>query len=187
MAEHSHEHQHHTSGQMGKHGRPYAKFWVNMVLGLVVMYFVMFSMIDGARDFRNNLNMLYMAVTMWAPMGIFMLATMPGMFPNRRLNLVLYGLFAVLTLGSFAGYPCSNRNRRSTVHRVYGPAPFGSDPHVPRGAALRSGTRQPMPSDFRWPARGDRADEPDCCTPSLRLAATTLAPRCAPAKLAAAM
>lgn len=102
MAEHSHEHQHHTSGQMGKHGRPYAKFWVNMVLGLVVMYFVMFSMIDGARDFRNNLNMLYMAVTMWAPMGIFMLATMPGMFPNRRLNLVLYGLFAVLTLGSFA-------------------------------------------------------------------------------------
>ncbi|EOZ8724927.1 DUF305 domain-containing protein, partial [Pseudomonas aeruginosa] len=48
MAEHSHEHQHHTSGQMGKHGRPYAKFWVNMVLGLVVMYFVMFSMIDGA-------------------------------------------------------------------------------------------------------------------------------------------
>jgi len=66
------------------------------------MYFVMFSMIDGTRDFRNNLNMLYMAVTMWAPMGIFMLATMPGMFPNRRLNLVLYGLFAVLTLGSFA-------------------------------------------------------------------------------------
>ena len=56
MAEHSHEHQHHTSGQMGKHGRPYAKFWVNMVLGLVVMYFVMFSMIDGARDFRNNLS-----------------------------------------------------------------------------------------------------------------------------------
>ncbi|MBN9408957.1 MAG: DUF305 domain-containing protein [Burkholderiales bacterium] len=102
MAEQAHEHQHHTSGQGGKHGRPYTKFWVNMVLGLVVMYFVMFSMIDGTRDFRNNLNMLYMAVTMWAPMGIFMLATMPGMFPNQRLNLVLYGLFAMLTLGSFA-------------------------------------------------------------------------------------
>lgn len=47
MAEHSHEHQHHTSGQMGKHGRPYAKFWVNMVLGLVVMYFVMFSIVGA--------------------------------------------------------------------------------------------------------------------------------------------
>ena len=81
MAEHSHEHQHHTSGQMGKHGRPYAKFWVNMVLGLVVMYFVMFSMIDGARDFRNNLNMLYMAVTMWAPMGIFSISCCTACLP----------------------------------------------------------------------------------------------------------
>jgi hypothetical protein len=32
-------------------------FWANMALGLVVMYFVMFSMIDGLGDFRNNLNM----------------------------------------------------------------------------------------------------------------------------------
>lgn len=76
-------------------------FWVNMALGLAVMYVVMFSMIDGWGDFRNNLNMFYMAVTMWAPMGIFMLATMPGMYPNRRANLVLYVLFAALTAGSF--------------------------------------------------------------------------------------
>lgn len=31
------------------------------------MYLVMFSMIDGLVDFKNNLNMFYMAVTMWAP------------------------------------------------------------------------------------------------------------------------
>lgn len=80
---------------------PYALFWINMVLGLAVMYFVMFSMIDGWRDFENNLNMFYMAVTMWAPMGIFMLATMTGMFPNKRLNLILYVAFALLTVGSF--------------------------------------------------------------------------------------
>jgi uncharacterized protein (DUF305 family) len=61
----------------------------------------MFSMIDGWGDFRNNLNMLYMAITMWAPMGIFMLATMPGMFPNRRANAALYLLFAILTTTSF--------------------------------------------------------------------------------------
>lgn len=78
-------------------------FWINMALGLIVMYLVMFSMIDGARDFRNNLNMLYMAVTMWAPMGIFMLGTMPGMFPKKSLNLMLYVLFIVLTIASFAG------------------------------------------------------------------------------------
>lgn len=87
----------------GKHGgRPYLMFWINMALGLLVMYAVMFSMIDGIRDFRNNLNMLYMAVTMWAPMGIFMLATMPGMYPRRSLNIALYVAFIALTLGSFA-------------------------------------------------------------------------------------
>jgi hypothetical protein len=81
--------------------RPYLMFWINMGLALIVMYIVMFSMIDGIHDFRNNLNMFYMAVTMWAPMGIFMLATMPHMFPRKGLNVALYVLFAVLTVGSF--------------------------------------------------------------------------------------
>ena len=94
------DHRMHEANE-GKHGRPYLMFWVNMLLGLAVMYVVMFTMIDGTGDFRNNLNMFYMAVTMWAPMGIFMLATMPGMFPNRRANIALYILFAILTAGSF--------------------------------------------------------------------------------------
>ncbi len=81
--------------------RPYLMFWLNMILGLLVMYVVMFTMIDGPADYRNNLNMFYMAVTMWAPMGIFMLATMPGMFPNRQANVALYVAFALLTAGSF--------------------------------------------------------------------------------------
>lgn len=91
----------HSRGNHGSHGRPYLMFWLNMLLGLAVMYLVMFSMIDGWIDFRNNLNMFYMAVTMWAPMGIFMLATMPGMFPERRVNIALYVAFALLTAGSF--------------------------------------------------------------------------------------
>lgn len=90
-------------GHGGGHGRPYLMFWINMVLGLVVMYVVMFSMIDGPGDFRNNLNMFYMALTMWAPMGIFMLATMPGMFPKRAMNVVLYVAFALITGLSFLG------------------------------------------------------------------------------------
>lgn len=91
----------HGQHDHGGHGRPYLMFWINMILGLIVMYVVMFSMIDGWHDFRNNLNMFYMAVTMWAPMGIFMLATMPGMFPNKRMNLALYAAFLLLTLLSF--------------------------------------------------------------------------------------
>lgn len=94
-------HDHSSRADHGSHGRPYVMFWLNMILGLIVMYVVMFSMIDGWREFRNNLNMFYMAVTMWAPMGIFMLATMPGMFRNKSANVVLYVVFALLTVASF--------------------------------------------------------------------------------------
>lgn len=107
MTDHAHHsgtgHATHDGGGHKGHGRPYLMFWINMILGLIVMYVVMFSMIDGWPDFRNNVNMFYMAVTMWAPMGIFMLATMPGMFPNRRMNIVLYVVFALLTVLSFWG------------------------------------------------------------------------------------
>lgn len=92
---------HHGKKNDHSHGHAYLMLWVNMALSLGVMYIVMFSMIDGWGDFRNNLNMFYMAVTMWAPMGIFMLATMPGMYPNRTANLALFVLFAALTAGSF--------------------------------------------------------------------------------------
>jgi uncharacterized protein (DUF305 family) len=91
----------HGQHKRGAPGRPYLMFWVNMALGLAVMYIVMFTMIDGWGDFRNNLNMFYMAVTMGAPMGIFMLATMPDMYPNRKANLAIYAILAVLTAGSF--------------------------------------------------------------------------------------
>lgn len=81
----------------------YVMFAVNMVLSLIVMYFVMFSMIDGWGDFRNNLNMFYMALTMVAPMGIIMLATMGAMYPKRGLNIALYGGLALLFVAAFAG------------------------------------------------------------------------------------
>lgn len=92
---------HSQSSGHGKHARPYLMFWVNMALSLVVMYVVMFTMIDGWADFHNNLNMFYMAVTMWAPMGIFMLLTMGKMYPSKSLNLALLVAFAALTIGSF--------------------------------------------------------------------------------------
>ena len=57
----SHDHGKHDEGG---DGRPYLLFWLNMILGFAVMYVVMFTMIDGLGDFRNNLNMFYMAITM---------------------------------------------------------------------------------------------------------------------------
>jgi uncharacterized protein (DUF305 family) len=95
------EHQEYATHRGGMHH--YAMFAVNMLLSLIVMYFVMFSMIDGWGDFRNNLNMLYMALTMVAPMGIIMLATMPGMYTRKALNASLYAGLAIVFAAALAG------------------------------------------------------------------------------------
>lgn len=81
----------------------YLMFAVNMGLSLIVMYLVMFSMIDGWADFRNNLNTTYMALMMAAPMGIIMLATMGGMFRRKGLNVALYLGLALLFVAALLG------------------------------------------------------------------------------------
>jgi uncharacterized protein (DUF305 family) len=80
----------------------YRMLALNLLLSAVIMYLVMFSMIDGFADFENNINTLYMTLTMVAPMGTLMLATMGSMYPNRRLNLLLHVLFFIVFAASLA-------------------------------------------------------------------------------------
>ena len=80
----------------------YSKLLINLAISTVVMYLVMFAMIDGLADFYNNINMLYMALMMLAPMAILMLLMMGSMYQNKRLNLVLYIAFVGLFVGAFA-------------------------------------------------------------------------------------
>lgn len=81
----------------------YRMLGINLIVSLAIMYLLMFSMIWSFGDLFNNNNMLYMAVTMAAPMGILMLAMMRMMYPDKRRNLILYGLFALLLIGAFWG------------------------------------------------------------------------------------
>ena len=84
----------------------YRMLGVNLMLSAIVMYLVMFAMIDTTAEFYNNLNMLYMTLMMVAPMGALMLMTMRSMYGNRKLNLLLHallaGLFALGTVGTRA-------------------------------------------------------------------------------------
>lgn len=79
----------------------YPAFGVMMVLGTVIMFFVMYEMIAGWQDFRLNLNMAYMALTMAAPMAILELALMRHMYPNTKLNLAIYAVSLIILVGSF--------------------------------------------------------------------------------------
>jgi uncharacterized protein (DUF305 family) len=83
-------------------GANYRMLALNLLLSAVVMYLAMFSMIDGLVDFENNINTAYMTLTMVAPMGSLMLATMSSMYPNRQINLGLHVLFVVVFIASLA-------------------------------------------------------------------------------------
>ena len=81
----------------------YKMLAVNLVLGLAIMYFAMFAMIWSLGEFVQNINFLYMALVMWAPMSIVMLFTMKSMYKNAKLNTVLYGIFIAVFVLSFVG------------------------------------------------------------------------------------
>lgn len=58
------------------------------------------SRIDGWGEFRNNINMAYLVLTMAAPMGTLILLTLASMYPNKPLNLASYaGLILVFVTG----------------------------------------------------------------------------------------
>jgi hypothetical protein len=90
----------HDSAMMRRH---YLMLALNLAISLAIMYFVMFAMINSLGEFIQNLNFLYMALMMWAPMGSLMLLMMSGMYRNKTLNLALHGLFALVFALSFIG------------------------------------------------------------------------------------
>jgi len=91
--------------QMGKKQgmmSPYASLAVQTLVSGVIMYLVMFVMIDGLDSFYNNLNMVYMTLMMVAPMVVLMILAMKHMFPNKGANVAILAISAIGFLGSFA-------------------------------------------------------------------------------------
>jgi hypothetical protein len=98
-------HQGQTHGSMS-HDMMQKHYWLlglNLLLSLIIMYVAMFAMIWSWGEFVQNLNFLYMALVMWAPMAIVMLATMGMMYKNKKLNMILYAGFALIFLLSWWG------------------------------------------------------------------------------------
>ena len=89
-----------TGGKMNM----YRHLAVETTISAVIMYLVMFVMIDRLGSFYNNVNMFYMTLMMVAPMVVIMLVgAMRSMFPNKKLNYILVAVFAAVFLFSWAG------------------------------------------------------------------------------------
>ena len=86
---------------MGK--SPYLMFGANLLASGIVMYFVMYTMIDSSAELYNNLNNVYMTLMMVTSMALFMLWMMPAMFPDRKTNVILNIVFAGTFLLSLFG------------------------------------------------------------------------------------
>jgi len=80
----------------------YRSLAIQTAIGGVIMYMVMFVMIDRLSSFYNNLNMVYMTLMMVAPMVVLMIVFMPGMFKSKTVNTVLIGGSLVTFFGCFA-------------------------------------------------------------------------------------
>lgn len=79
----------------------YISLLVQTVASGIIMYLVMFVMIDNLGSFYNNLNMFYMTLMMIAPMVVLMIWAMRHMFVSRLANIALTLGAITIFFGSF--------------------------------------------------------------------------------------
>lgn len=97
MQTHTHETAHSGHGKSGG----YLKLLLWFPVHVALMYVLMFAMIDTAGDFWNNLNMLWMAILMAAPMTALMVVSMPSMYPDRARTVAVLVLSLALALAAW--------------------------------------------------------------------------------------
>jgi hypothetical protein len=90
----------------------YKHLAIETALGAVVMFLVMYVMIDNLGSFYLNINQFYMTLMMVAPMVIIMILSMWSMYRNKKANYILIAVAAVLFFLSGAlirwQYPVGN-------------------------------------------------------------------------------
>ena len=75
-----------------REGGYYRHLALMAALSLVSIYFLMYAMVDRPANVYGNLNQLFMAGLMTAPMILIELIVMRGMFDNRRRNALIAGV-----------------------------------------------------------------------------------------------
>ena len=74
----------------------YRHLTVMAVLSFVAMYILMYSMVNTLGDVYNNVNQIYMAGLMAAPMIVIELVVMRAMYHNAKLNRLITGASVIV-------------------------------------------------------------------------------------------
>jgi threonine/homoserine efflux transporter RhtA len=72
------------------------------ILSFISMYILMYSMVNTFGNIYNNLNQVYMAALMTAPMVIFEISLMRSMFKNKKWNIIIIAVSIAVLIASFA-------------------------------------------------------------------------------------
>ncbi|AXA85632.1 DUF305 domain-containing protein [Lysobacter oculi] len=74
-----------------------------LALSFVAMYVLMYAMVDRLGNAVPNINQFYMAGLMTAPMAILEIALMGRMYPDKRKNITIVLLGAVVLAACWFG------------------------------------------------------------------------------------
>jgi hypothetical protein len=77
-------------------GHPYRRLAAMAALSFIAMFTLMYAMVDRLPNMYPNLNQVYMAGLMTAPMVIIEILVMRSMYAQRKLNAAILGGSAVL-------------------------------------------------------------------------------------------
>ena len=77
---------------------PYRRLAIMAAASFAAMYVLMYMMVDAFGHALPNIDQAYMAAMMTAPMVVIELLLMRMMFPNRRVNLAIFGAAASVLL-----------------------------------------------------------------------------------------
>ena len=94
---------------MEKHGSSnaghnhYPKLALMVVLSFIVMYVLMYAMVNRMQDVLPNINQFYMAGLMTSAMVVIEIVIMSMMYHNRKLNMIIILLSLLVLAGCYAG------------------------------------------------------------------------------------
>jgi uncharacterized protein (DUF305 family) len=86
---------HDAHQQSGTEKKPYVLLAIMTLAMFVVMYWLMYAMVNRWENVFSNVNQVYMAGLMTAPMVLIELGVMRGMYPNRTANTFIVALSLV--------------------------------------------------------------------------------------------
>ena len=85
----------------GANKMQYRKLALMVIISFIAMFILMYSMVDIFANVIVNVNQFYMAGLMTAPMIIIEMLLMGSMYMNKKLNLIIISISAVVLIACF--------------------------------------------------------------------------------------